>query len=141
MIPALERSRPTTQNGQHSPPDPPSNEISSLTSLFSQQYDTDDEDDLPVFSAGHPPTNPYQPAGSRSLTAAANPFGNATQGAYDSFEQSQNPAAYGGGQAANRFGTATDLSNAGRAYDDPYDNYESVAAASCCLLPSNGSLV
>lgn len=43
----------------------------------------------------------------------ANPFLN--QKGYDSFEQSQNPASYGGGRAAD---------DAGARYDDPLADYE-----------------
>ncbi|GAA5828011.1 hypothetical protein JCM11251_005690 [Rhodosporidiobolus azoricus] len=96
-----------------------------------QNYDSDDED-LPVFSPGHPPSQPYtvpslQPVASSS-SSSANPFSNAG-GQYDPYGQSQNPATYGGGQAANRFGTAVDVSNqnlgpgkVGGGYDD-YNPY------------------
>jgi hypothetical protein len=55
-----------------------------------------------------------------------------SQGAHDSYGggQSQNPASYGGGQAANRFGTAVDVSTqsmsrgkSGYDDDDGYDPY------------------
>ncbi|BGP12149.1 hypothetical protein JCM10213_004714 [Rhodosporidiobolus nylandii] len=103
-------------------------------------FDSDDED-LAVFSAGHPPQNPYLPSSSSfssaqpsTTTAAAppssssanpNPFSNA-QGRYDPYGQSQNPASYGGGRAANDYGTAVDLSNQGLGLGDgaaKYDDY------------------
>ncbi|GAA5916948.1 hypothetical protein JCM6882_003839, partial [Rhodosporidiobolus microsporus] len=99
------------------------------------KYDSDDED-LSVFSPGHPPQQPYtvptsQPPPAPSSSATTNPFSNAA-GRYDPYsqsQQSQNPAAYGGGQAANRYGTAVDVSNqklgpgeVGGGYDD-YNPY------------------
>ncbi|GAA6033681.1 hypothetical protein JCM8097_004379 [Rhodosporidiobolus ruineniae] len=99
-------------------------------------FDSDDED-LSVFSPGHPPTQPYSVASNPSSSSAHpassaapsssstnNPFAN-SKGQYDPYSQSQNPASYGGGQAANRFGTAVDVSNQslnGRGYDD-YNPY------------------
>ncbi len=82
-----------------------------------------------MFSSGHQPASPYnnRPSTSTSRNRYTdnsnnpNPFGNNTAGAYDSSEQSQNPASYGGGQAAGPYGTAP---GAQRAYDDPYHNYE-----------------
>ena len=92
------------------------------------QYDSDEDDDLAVFSSKHQPTNPYNNRQSTSgnpnrynnNSSNPNPFANTTAGAYDSFEQSQNPASYGGGQAAGPYGTAP---GAQRAYDDPYQDY------------------
>ncbi|GAA5877115.1 hypothetical protein JCM8547_008961 [Rhodosporidiobolus lusitaniae] len=78
-------------------------------------FDSDDED-LSVFSPSHPPTAPYTvPSSSSSAHAptssSANPFAN-SRGTYDPYGQSQNPASYGGGQAASRFGTAVDVRRA-----------------------------
>ncbi|GAA6019012.1 hypothetical protein JCM10207_006287 [Rhodosporidiobolus poonsookiae] len=93
-------------------------------------YDSDDED-LSVFSPGHPPTNPYGHAPTSSTSAAApsararDPFANA-HGTYDSTYgggQSQNPASYGGGRAANPYGTAVDLSNQTLGGKGGYDDY------------------
>jgi phospholipid-transporting ATPase len=98
-----------------------------LTPYWFVQYDSDEDDDLAVFSSGHQPASPYNNRASTSAnrnrynsnTTNPNPFSNATAGAYDSFEQSQNPASYGGGQAAGPYGTAP---GAQRAYDDPYND-------------------
>jgi hypothetical protein len=114
---------------------------------WTSQYDSDD-DDIAVFSPGRVPPPGSQPYGGSSagtrpaqqhFTSNANPFSN-SQGVYDSYGgQSQNPASYGGGQAANRFGTAVDASTQsmgkGRGgYDDgAYDPYLCVGT----LLPQH----
>ena len=91
------------------------------------QYDSDDED-LAVFTAGRAPpttsTNSYaaRPGQPEHYASNADPFANGSSGAYDSFEQNQNPASYGGGQAENRFGTGVDNGAQGR-YDDSYEPY------------------
>ncbi|GAA5906353.1 hypothetical protein JCM8208_003527 [Rhodotorula glutinis] len=95
-------------------------------------FDSDDED-ISVFSPGHEPaprSNPYGPTASTSSaappsssrTAPHDPFANAN-GTYDPRDQSQNPASYGGGQAANRYGTATDVSTQGMNRYDDVDEY------------------
>ncbi|GAA5960201.1 hypothetical protein JCM8115_002542 [Rhodotorula mucilaginosa] len=104
-------------------------------------FDSDDDDDLAIYRPGQEPEprhNPYGPTNSASAEASASasrngnhrstpsedPFSN-TRGVFDPYGQSQNPASYGGGQAANRFGTAVDLSNQGIGrYDDLNDDDE-----------------
>ena len=106
-----------------------------------RQFDSDDDDDLAIYRPGQEPEprhNPYGPTNSASAEASASasrngnhrstpsedPFSN-TRGVFDPYGQSQNPASYGGGQAANRFGTAVDLSNQGIGrYDDLNDDDE-----------------
>ncbi|GAA5879366.1 hypothetical protein JCM1840_006023, partial [Sporobolomyces johnsonii] len=85
-----------------------------------------DDEDLAVFSPGREPLprdGPYTSAAqpSQSTASSSNPFSN-TRGTYDPYGQSQNPASYGGGQAANRFGTAVDVSNQSLGKGD-YDDY------------------
>ncbi|GAA5846250.1 hypothetical protein JCM3766R1_000765 [Sporobolomyces carnicolor] len=92
-----------------------------------------DDEDLPVFSPGSRPP----PANSASFQSrsAENPFSN-SRGTYDPYGQSQNPASYGGGRAANAFGTAVDVSNQSLGkggYDDYnpfYDDDDDLAASS-----------
>lgn len=102
-----------------------------------QNYDSDDED-LAVFdSSNRTPTSAASPYSSSSGARPAqhfasnpDPFAN-SRGAYDPYAsgQSQNPASYGGGQAANRFGTAVDVSTQSMSrgqtggYNDAYDPY------------------
>ncbi|KAK4057711.1 aminophospholipid translocase [Microbotryomycetes sp. JL221] len=99
------------------------------------QYDSED-DDLPVFDHerrpapdGYPYRTSIQPHSSSS--PSSNPFSNA-HGTYDSSYmnggQSQNPAMYGAGQAANPYGTAVDLTTTTTRttqpkYGDAYDPY------------------
>jgi len=105
-----------------------------LTCASPSQFDSD-EDDISIFSPGHEPAprqNPYGPTASTSTSSAAHPpssrgahrdpFANAN-GTYNPRDQSQNPASYGGGQAANRFGTATDVSTQGMNRYDDVDEY------------------
>lgn len=90
-----------------------------------------------MFDSSRTPTtgaSPYSSSGARPAqqhyASNPDPFAN-SQGAYDSYAggQSQNPASYGGGQAANRFGTAVDVSTQsmsrgkGGYDDDAYDPY------------------
>lgn len=92
------------------------------------QYDSDDED-LAVFSPGRAPptsTNSYaaRPPHPEHFASNADPFANGSSGAYDSFDQNQNPGAYGGGQAENRFGTGVNNSTQAQGtYDDTYEPY------------------
>ncbi|KAK4705641.1 phospholipid-transporting ATPase, partial [Phenoliferia sp. Uapishka_3] len=67
-------------------------------------YDSD-EDDLAVFTPGRLPAPNSTPSYAQS-SHSADPFSN-SRGTYGG-GQNQNPAAYGGGQASNRFGTAVD---------------------------------
>ncbi|GAA5966757.1 hypothetical protein JCM3765_000939 [Sporobolomyces pararoseus] len=81
-----------------------------------------DDEDLAVFSPNTqpPPRNgrsSYQPP-----QASSNPFAN-SRGTYDPYGQSQNPASYGGGRAANQFGTADDVSNQSLGGKATYDDY------------------
>lgn len=106
--------------------------------LKPQQYDSD-EDDLAVFDAARRPSATTGPlygapdsphargsraaAGSRTgdhYASNPDPFAN-SQGVYDPYNgQDENTAAYGGGQAANQFGTAVDV----KRYDaEPYDPF------------------
>lgn len=108
-------------------------ETAGTDTINSSQYDSDD--DLAVFDAGRAPTQPFNPdSSSRSRSQqqqhyASNPDPFANEGGvYDSYVgQNQNPASYGGGQAANRFGTAVDVSTQhmqqGGDDDDTYDPY------------------
>ncbi|BGP36162.1 aminophospholipid translocase [Rhodotorula kratochvilovae] len=93
-------------------------------------FDSDDED-ISVFSPGREPpprNNPYGPTPSSSAAppsasaAARDPFANA-HGTYDPQGQSQNPASYGGGQAASRFGSAMDVGGRGMGRYDDVDEY------------------
>ena len=114
--------------------------ITSKPNPLAKQFDSDDDDDLAIYKPGQEPEprhNPYGPTKSASADASTSrngnhrstpsedPFSN-TRGVFDpSYGQSQNPASYGGGQAANRFGTAVDLSNQGIGrYDDLNDDDE-----------------
>lgn len=87
-------------------------------------YDSDDED-ISVFSPGRVPPTPSSQSGGAAAPTSSNPFSNSL-GSYGG-GQNQNPAAYGGGQAANRFGTGTDVGNGQplgkRGYDGSYDPY------------------
>jgi phospholipid-transporting ATPase len=89
------------------------------------QFDSDDED-LSVFTPGQEPAPSSSRLASRyaPTSSAANPFSN-TRGTYDPAlgGQSQNPASYGGGQAANQFGTAVDGRGAVGRYDAAEDDY------------------
>ncbi|GAA5937294.1 hypothetical protein JCM1841_006032 [Sporobolomyces salmonicolor] len=100
-----------------------------------------DDEDLAVFSAGREPLprdGPYTSSAaqpSQSTASSSNPFSN-TRGTYSPYGQSQNPASYGGGLAANRFGTAVDVSNQSLGkggYDDYnpyYDDEDDLASTS-----------
>lgn len=102
------------------------------------QFDSDDED-LAIYTPGLQPAprnNPYGPTNATSAATAGTSLGNGhrsspsldpfsnTRGVYDPYGQSQNPASYGGGQAANRFGTAVDLSTQGIGRYDVDDDYK-----------------
>ncbi|GAA5915739.1 uncharacterized protein JCM6883_002941 [Sporobolomyces salmoneus] len=95
-------------------------------------FDSDDED-LAVFSPNSRPA-PAPPRNETSSRTTDNPFSN-TRGTYDPYGQSQNPASYGGGRAANQFGTAVDVSNQSLGkggYDDYnpfYDDDEDLATS------------
>lgn len=121
------------------PLEPATSETNSSSRPLAKQFDSDDDDDLAIYKPGQEPEprhNPYGPTNSASAEASASrngnhrstpsedPFSN-TRGVFDPYGQSQNPASYGGGQAANRFGTAVDLSNQGIGrYDDLNDDDE-----------------
>ncbi|BGP52544.1 aminophospholipid translocase [Rhodotorula sphaerocarpa] len=107
-------------------------------------FDSDDED-LAIYTPGLQPAprnNPYGPTNATSAATAGTSLGNGhrsspsldpfsnTRGVYDPYGQSQNPASYGGGQAANRFGTAVDLSTQGIGRDDDDDLVDSGLNAS-----------
>ncbi|SCV68524.1 BQ2448_645 [Microbotryum intermedium] len=126
--------------------------------LHHRQYDSDDED-LAIYSPGRTPDPNAQPYGRRgrgSSNAAQQHFASNTDpfanqnGVYDDTYggQSQNPAAYGGGQAASRFGPAVDASHPSERlapvptsarYDseayDPFFDDDDPAAGSQLSLP------